>query len=336
MKLTNQISILALSAFLLFSCKKEQFINKPGFLVPLTADLDANLPSIKANGAVLHSEAFGHPDSTMLICIHGGPGSDYRSLLSIRNLANYGYRVVFYDQRGSGLSQRFSRDFYSGLGLKALDMSYDDLSAVIAHYRTKQTQRVVLVGNSWGGILATAYTGRYPDLIDGLIVCEPGGLKWDDVREYVRKSLNYKLSSEVLNDVSYLDQFITGKTDEHAILDYKMAMKAGDNPITGEINTAPASYWRYGSVISDAYFELGNTYNPDFSEGISNFDKPVLFFYSDGNKAYPETWANKISSAYKTVIKIRIKGTGHSGILSDKGIWNEVTLPGMLNYLNSL
>ncbi len=51
---------------------------------------------------MLHSEAYGHPDSTIIVCIHGGPGGDYRYMLNFKDLADYGYRVVFYDQIGSG------------------------------------------------------------------------------------------------------------------------------------------------------------------------------------------------------------------------------------------
>ena len=37
--------------------------------------------------------------------LYGGPGNDYRYLLSLKALAD-DYFVVFYDQRGTGLSPR--------------------------------------------------------------------------------------------------------------------------------------------------------------------------------------------------------------------------------------
>ena len=116
MKTKRKILMLAFIALLLFSCTKERLINEPGNLVPRTVDQDPSLPSITVNGAMLHSEAFGHPDSTMIVCIHGGPGGDYRYLLNCKDLADYGYRVVFYDQRGSGLSQRFPKEFIYHIG----------------------------------------------------------------------------------------------------------------------------------------------------------------------------------------------------------------------------
>lgn len=328
--------MLALFALLFISCTKEKLINEPGNLVPRTVDQDPSLPSITVNGAMLHAEAFGHPDSTLVICLHGGPGSDYRYLMNCKQLADYGYRVVFYDQRGSGLSQRFSRNSYTSLGLGALDVMYDELSGVIAHYRTNSNQKVILFGKSWGGILATGYAGKNPTAIQGLIVAEPGGFKWDDIFEYRKASRAFNMMEEPLNNSTYTDQFITGEEDEHQILDYKMAMSAGDNPVTGEIISEPNSYWRMGAVIMDAFIEIGMTHEPDFSEGISNFNVPVLFFYSEQNQAYPTSWAQKIASTYNSAELHQVMGVGHTGIIIDNNAWSEVTLPKMLSYLESI
>lgn len=207
------------------SCTKERCIDEPGFLVPKTVDQDATLPSISVNGALLHSQAFGPEDSTLIICIHGGPGGDYRYMLNCKTLATKGYRIVFYDQRGAGLSQRFPRSWYLSQGNVGMDkIFYDELKGVIAHYKTSATQKIILLGQSWGAMLATAYAGKYPNEIHGLIVAEPGGLKWDDVVDYISKSRSFKLWGEALNDATYIDQFITGKEDQHEILDYKAGL----------------------------------------------------------------------------------------------------------------
>src|SRR5690606_22997677 len=100
-----------------------------------------------------------------------------------------------------------------------VDLMFDELAAVIAHYRTSPSQKVILIGDSWGGILGSGYAGKYPEAVQGLIVAEPGGLKWDDIEEYVTNSRSFKLWGEAFNDATYLDQFITGKEDRHEILD---------------------------------------------------------------------------------------------------------------------
>lgn len=338
MKNFIKIVFAALLALNFPGCTKERFLDEPGNLVPKTVDQDPSLPSINVNGAQLHSEAFGHPDSTMIVVIHGGPGSDYRHLYNCRDLSNYGYRVVFYDQRGSGLSQRFSKKSYTSLGEGVLDVLYNELTGVINHYRTHEQQKVYLLGHSWGAMMASAYIGKYPTAVQGVVLCEPGGLKWDDIMEYVKESRSFGFFTETLNDATYIDQFATGKEDEHEILDYKMALRgASDNPVTGDTyDKNTPLFWRFGAVINMAMEEVGAKHKPDFSAGVSNFALPVMFFYSEKNKAYPTSWAQKISGAFNNVSLYRVPGCGHDGIIYNRQAWTSHTLPRMLDYFNSL
>ncbi len=325
------------------ACEKEKFIDEDGYLVPKTVDKNPNLPSININGTKLHSFAFGPIDSTLIICIHGGPGANFKYLLNCKSLAEQGYRVVFYDQRGSGLSQRFNKEWYLSHGKNAIEESYyKDLKHIIEYYKTKTSQKVVLLTQSWGSMLATGYVGKYPNDIQGLILAEPGGFKWDDIIEYVKNSRSFKLWSEALNDVTYLDQFITGKENQHNILDYKLSLMATNTSFVGDIKSSlgpNGNFYkstREGAIISAAMFEIGEKYKFDFSEGISNFNKKVLFFYSENNPAYPQNWANKISSVFTNKELIKVKGVGHSGMFDQIETWTNFTEPKIIEYLNSL
>jgi proline iminopeptidase len=323
-------SILSLA---IISCEKHE-LSEPGNLVPKTVTEDFSLPAITVNNIKLHSEAFGPFDSTMIVIIHGGPGSDYRYMLNCKDLADYGYRVVFYDQRGSGLSQRLPVSSYTSQGMSALDELYHELRGVISNYRTSPDQKVFLLGHSWGAMIATAFAGKYPDEVQGLAIQEPGGLKWDDVMEYMKNSRSFSMFGEFVNNVMYLDQFITGKENEHEILDYKFAMYGGT--INDNTDTELGNFWRLGAAINAGFTELGMKYKPDFSEGISSFHIPVLFFYSELNEAYPDEWATKITSVYNEVEICKVPGTGHGGIISSTKAWQKTTLPKLLSYFNSL
>lgn len=291
------ISLLAL----LNSCEKYDF-DESGVAVPQTVDQDPSLPSILINGALLHSETYGNPDSTMLLMLHGGPGSDYRSLLKNAALADEGYYVVFYDQRGSGLSERQNSDVFT------TQMFIDDLHAVIEHYQTTPNQKIVLIGQSWGAMLAAGYVNQYPDEISGLVLTEPGGLTWEDTKSYVDRSQSLELFGEGTNDYVYLDQFLTA--DDHATLDYKSMLGTAADTQVGNASVPP--FWRKGAICSSASFEYVKSNPFDFTTNLGEFETEILFGYSEFNSAYGRSHAELVSSAFTNVKLIEFKGTGHS------------------------
>lgn len=316
---------------LVSACQKGELDhNQPGLLVPPTVDEDPSLPSIEVNGTQLHAEAFGHPDSALLVVIHGGPGSDYRYLLNCKAFADNGYRVVFYDQRGSGLSKRHPKNSYS------IQIMIDDLGAVIEHYKTRPDQKVFLLGHSWGGMLATAYINAHPDEIDGAILGEPGGFTYAQVKEYLARSRDYGPFSEALNDALYVDQFLSGRLDEHEIWDYKFGLWVATEESKGSPvgNEGPLHIWRSGAVVSAALFEIGEKEGFDWTTNLHQFNTKILFVYSENNTAYGEAHAKNVSAPYPNVQLFRTDDAGHDMLSFPRGWAN--FYPVALNYLQAL
>ncbi|MEZ4851346.1 MAG: alpha/beta hydrolase [Bacteroidia bacterium] len=114
MKRSNLYLTLALLfiAMTFWACQAEK-ITEPGHLVPLTVDENPNLPAIEINGTRLHAYAVGEPGNLVVITLHGGPGGDHLELKQFEVLADSGYRVVFWDQRGAGLSRRHNPEIYN-------------------------------------------------------------------------------------------------------------------------------------------------------------------------------------------------------------------------------
>lgn len=339
----NKLGLSAILCVLFFSCNKELQVNDSGNLVAKTVVDNGTLPSITVNGIKLHAQAFGPADTTLIVYIHGGPGSNFRYLLNGKSLAERGYRVVFYDQTGSGLSQRLPENWYKDKGRDAISTIFiEELRGVINHYKTRPSQKVILIGHSWGGMLATAYAGKYPADVHGLIVAEPGGLQWSDIKEYLSKSKSIGLWSESFNDAAYLDQFLSGSKNQHEILDYKLSLLAGATSNGGDTrsqlgtNTAFYRTPREGAVVSAAMFDNGEAYQPNLAEGISGYQKRVLFLYSSNNKAFPDSWAQKISGAYPNKELFKVNGVGHSGIFDQIAVWNTITEPRILAYIRGL
>lgn len=307
------------------SCSEPLEMESPGLLVPLTVMEDSSLPTIQIGDVRLHSEAFGNPADPMLVVIHGGPGADYRGLLNFKDLAEDSFYLIFYDQRGSGLSQRLAKDRYD-----EVQFFIDELDGVINHYRTDPAQKILLAGHSWGAMLATAYVNQKPDEITGLVLAEPGGLTWEQTEAYISRSRALKVFEETTNDFVYLDQFITGT--DHNTLDYKMALSTAGDIRTGDPTLAP--YWRFGAVCNMASIELAMDQPDqiDFTTNLNAFNKKVLFAYSELNEAYGLEHAQLVSEPFQDVELVEIAGCGHE--MPHFG-WNNL-YPIVKNYLNEI
>lgn len=268
------------------------------------------MPSLAVNGTLLHVQSFGSPEDPLLIMIHGGPGGDFRSLLSAKDFAGDGFQVVFYDQRGSGLSQREVRGRFEQRD--AVDLMIADLDALITHFNADQSRKVFLMGHSWGAMLATAYIGRHPQKITGAVLAEPGGFTWPQTKEYLERSNKIELFSEALNDVLYPEQIFAGRS-EHEVLDYKASFFTALENAPGNTigNAGPYPFWRGGAAIFQESSKHADKYGFDFTTGLDQFTTEVLFLYSELNRAYGPQWAATVFAAYPNVRLDMVRDSGH-------------------------
>ncbi|PRY31638.1 alpha/beta fold hydrolase [Umezawaea tangerina] len=113
------------------------------------------------DGCELWASATGAGEPVVLC--HGGPG-----LWDMFGDLDLPARLVRWDQRGSGRSQR--RGPYSTARTAA------DLDAVREHFGL---DRMVLLGHSWGAQLALRYALDHPDRVTALGYVSGVGLGWD-------------------------------------------------------------------------------------------------------------------------------------------------------------
>ena len=102
--------------------------------------------------------------TTKLLLLHGGPGATHEYLLGFDSfLPQAGVEVYYYDQLGSG----WSDDPFPAEGLLDVDRFVDEVEQV----RTALgLDRFFLLGQSWGGILATEYALAHPEPLAGLVI----------------------------------------------------------------------------------------------------------------------------------------------------------------------
>jgi len=108
---------------------------------------------ISVQGYKLFYKSYGEPVKGTILCLHGGPGATHDYLLPLADMADGGYRVVFYDQLGCGNSE-VPKNFT----LFTVEYAVDEVEAV---RKTLGLGKVNLVGSSWGGMLTLAYALKY-------------------------------------------------------------------------------------------------------------------------------------------------------------------------------
>ena len=96
-----------------------------------------------------------------VIVLHGGPAAGHRNMRPYAALAGK-HEVVLYDQSGCGRSAR-----PADLALYTPERYADELDAVRHHIGA---ERAILLGHSWGGMLALAYMRRYAAHVGGLVL----------------------------------------------------------------------------------------------------------------------------------------------------------------------
>jgi proline iminopeptidase len=228
--------------------------------MPATVTDDPALPRLDGHGVSLHGRvvapegaprAVGPEGAPLVVVLHGGPGGDHRSLLALEALAD-GHRVLFYDQRGAGLSQRVPPERLTVADHLA------DLDALIG---AQGGGPALLVGHSWGAMLAIAYMGHRPEAVARAVLIEPGFLDRAGYEAWEARRAALSRSPRVIRAgllAGFRARGVTGDADAahdsvvgtavHAFADHP----ANPYHCPGEPYDAPA--WRFGGRASDAFW----------------------------------------------------------------------------------
>lgn len=216
-----------------------------------------------------------------VVLIHGWPLSKEMWEYQLDALMNAGLRVITYDRRGFGKSDRP----WNGYDYDSLT---DDLHAIIQEL---DLQDVTLAGFSMGGGEVARYFTRYNGervsqavLVSSIV---PFMLKTEDNPEGLEKEKMDDMMNELKNDrINFLDSF--GK------------QFFGINILSHPVSTALLEYYRMlGSIASpratqECMISFGQT---DFREDAKAVTVPTLIIHGDADKTVPIDTASRKAAA---------------------------------------
>jgi proline iminopeptidase len=177
-----------------------------------------------------------------LIVLHGGPDFDHKYLLPDLDRLADAYRLIYYDQRGRGLSAE-------GVRPEDVTMASEvaDLDAVRSHFKLDRT---ALLGHSWGTVLALEYALRHPARVSHLILMNPAPASTADFTQ-LRKFYAEKLGDEVIKrqrEIQATPAYRSGEPEAVAAryrLHFKPAL------------ARPEHYEQLMSAMNDAFISQG-------------------------------------------------------------------------------
>lgn len=278
--------------------------------VPPTVEHDAALPRVELNGYAFHAEHFGESGKPVLIVLHGGPGADYRYLLGLKALAD-NYHVVFYDQRGTGLSPRVPAENIT------VQSFVNDLDAFVDAFG--RGRPVHLLGHSWGAMVASAYTGTHPDKVGRLILAEPAFLDASTLDVFSSGGLP-PLRTIWGFAMAWIGKWFvrTGgdayARDDWFLLQVLPLTQGADEMCDGHLPAMQA--WRFGSpnfqatvgrMMGDPAFAS----QLDFRKGVDAFQGPALFLAGGCNRTVGEAHQRKLMRHFANARLVVIPQAGH-------------------------
>ena len=114
---------------------------------------------IEGCGLVVEEE--GIREKPIAFIIHGGPGVDHTSYKPSFSPLSHHLQLVYFDHRGQGRSARGEKETYT------LENNVEDMEALRQYLGL---EKIVLIGSSYGGMVALSYAVRYPQNVSHLIV----------------------------------------------------------------------------------------------------------------------------------------------------------------------
>lgn len=250
---------------------------------------------VTAGKARLYYRALGR--GWPVIVLHGGPDFDHNYLLPQMDRLAERLRVVYYDQRGRGRS---------AAGVRPDDVSMaseiEDLDRVRRHF---DLDRVAVLGHSWGGVLAMAYTAAHPDRVSHLLLVNTAPASGEDAQRFADHVRLTRPASDVqaMKAIAASSRFRAGDPDvdaEFNRIHFRLGLRDPDllAQVTGRLRTHSdaAGVLLARAIERRLYAETWDAEGYDLVPRLREIDVPTLVIHGR-HDAVPVPLAARIADA---------------------------------------
>lgn len=266
---------------------------------------------IPVGGAELYAREVGQ--GTAIIVLHGGPDFDHSYLLPELDRLSGSYHLIYYDQRGRGRSA-------DGVKPEDVTLASDiaDIEKVRQYYHLDS---VVLLGHSWGTVLALEYALRYPGRVSHLVLMNPAPASEADYKQ-LRNDWLEKRADDMQKRKAIADTTAYKEADPDAVVAYyrihfKPALARSED-YDKLIARMQASFIRQGNagiikaraVESRLMTETWSLSGYDLLPRLKSVRIPTLVISGD-HEFIPADTAEHIAQAIPNARLVTLKDCGH-------------------------
>lgn len=248
-----------------------------------------------------------------ILIINGGPGMNSNGFENLAKKLSNKHKTIIYDQRGTGKSSLKTLDSNT----ITMKLMLEDMECLRKHLKI---EKWIILGHSFGGILASYYATQYPERVEGIIYSASGGIDLG-LLAYVGETVNEKLSQQQRDSLVYWTKKLDdGDTTHYAKLQRGRALAPAylyDKkfiPILAERMT------QGNGLVNGLVWDDLERIKYDCSEKLANFDKPVLIIQGKQDVIKAET-AEKAHKILKNSKLVFMEHCGHYGWLDNEKVY---------------
>ncbi len=251
------------------------------------------MATAEINGARLFYTVVGSGEPCLTM--HGGLGLDHTHLHPWLDPLGDRLRLVFYDHRGNGRSERTEPE----------TLTFEQFSADAEGIRKQLgLGKVVLLGHSYGGFIALDYALRYPDSISRLILIStaPAVDYWPEIRANMRRR---GATNEMVESFESGSWTTDAELEAHVDLVGHLNFAAANERLAREVLRDTV----YSAYARSAAFDLLETY--DVEPRLGEISVPTLVVVGREDVFTPMSQADRLHRDIAGSELIVIEAAGH-------------------------
>ena len=235
---------------------------------------------VEAENAKLYYKSIGEGEP--IIIVHGGPGLSHNYLLPHLNSLSENNQLIFYDQRGSGMSE-------ANVDSESITVNefVKDIELIRTHFGFG---KIHIIGHSWGGYLAMKYAINNPNNVRSLLLVSSNGATEKSLKDYdrIRAETMTSEDSKLMSEIFASEEFKLA--DLNTI---KSLVRMFFKPVLYEVSYIDSINFGINEYTAKNLFKIfgllsNNRKGYDLTEQLKYLNIPTLIIHGNDDPLLPK------------------------------------------------